>query len=189
MPFCPKCHSEYREGFKTCPPCDDTELVDELPKIEELRKEDVENTLPVGSASSAEVGRPIEVGGRVVDLLRVHILSEASALEHTLLDQNIPAIIVPLEGIDFPDGQQRFEVRVKKADHERAETLIREIWAEQVDVEGTGADADAGDAEQCPACGSHVPLDVEECPECGLVVGAGGAEPEDEPEEEPSEEP
>lgn len=175
MPFCPKCHSEYREGFKACPPCDDTPLVDELPKVEELRLEDVENTAPVGSASSAEVGRPVEIDGRSIDLLRVHVLSEASALNHMLLERGVPALIAPLEGVDFPDGQQRFEVRVHKDNHERAEALIREVWAEQVDVEGTAAPAEGAEgtgAEDCPACGAHIPLDVAECPECGLVVGA-----------------
>ena len=33
------------------------------------------------------------------------------------------------------------------------------------------AQGQAESAEQCPACGADVPLNVPECPECGLFIG------------------
>lgn len=172
MPFCPKCRSEYREGFTNCKTCDDEPLVAELPQVDALRIEELEATRPVGFATTSDVSRQVEIeDGKTIDLLRLFLLSEASEVEQTLLEANLPAIIVPVDA-PFPDAQQRFEVRVRNDDFLQAEELLRSKFAERVQAEGTVMpDMEEADAETCPACGSHVPLDVEECPECGLNVG------------------
>jgi hypothetical protein len=163
------CRSEYRAGFTTCATCEGVTLVDELPKLEELRLEDLTATKPVGFASTTEISRQVEIDGRVVDLMRLYFLGQASEVEMSLREANIPAVIVPVD-VQFPDDQPRFEVRVKNEDHERAEARLQEVFATMVANEE--AEVVGGtDAESCPACGAHVPLDVEECPECGLNVG------------------
>lgn len=171
MPFCPKCRSEYRDGFTTCKSCGDVALVAELPEVDEIRIEELEATRPVGFATTSEISRQVELDdGKTIDLLRVFLLHEASELEGTLREANVPAKIVPVDA-PFPDGQQRFEVRVRDDDFLGAEELLRSKFAERVEAEGTAPVMEEADAETCPACGAHVPLDVEECPECGLNVG------------------
>jgi len=170
VPFCPMCRSEYRKGFNVCATCEgNVALVEELPQIEELRVEDVSKTKPVGFASTSEISRQVEIEGRSIDLMRVYFLGQASEIEMTLRERGVPAVIVPVE-VQFPDDHQRFEVRVKNEDHARAEEILREEFASMVANE-EGDVVGGTDAESCPACGAHVPLDVEECPECGLNVG------------------
>jgi hypothetical protein len=164
------CRSEYRKGFTTCATCEgEVELVEELPKIEELRIEDISMTKPVGFASTSEISRTVEIDGRTIDLMRVYFLPQASEIEMTLREKHIVAVIVPVQ-VQFPDDHPRFEVRVRNEDHARAEELLREVFASMVANE-EGDVVGGVDAESCPACGAHVPLDVEECPECGLNVG------------------
>ncbi len=171
MPFCPNCRSEYRAGFTTCPPCDGIALVDEIPTVEALEVADLSQTSPVGFASSSDVSREVEVEGRAVDLLRVYFLPQASEIEQTLMEARIPAAILPVDIAFSDEAPQRFEVRVKSDDRLRAEDLLRKVFAAHVEAEGVEGPISGGDAETCPACGAHVPLDVEECPECGLNVG------------------
>ena len=170
MPFCPMCRSEYRRGFTVCATCEGVALVEELPQLQELRVEDVSKTKPVGFASTSDVSRVVEIEGRTIDLMRVYFLPQASEIEMSLREANIPAVIMPVE-VQFPDDHPRFEVRVRNEDHERAEELLRSVFASMVANEEGEAIAGGTDAESCPACGAHVPLDVEECPECGLNVG------------------
>jgi hypothetical protein len=145
-------------------------LVAELPKFEDLAEEDLSATKPVGYATG-DVSRVLEVGdGRSIDLMRVFLLRQASELEGTLRDAGLPAIIVPVDA-PFQDDHPRFEVRVRNADHGRAEEVLRAAFEGAVAHEATGGPIGEVDAEHCPACGAHVPLDVEECPDCGLNVG------------------
>jgi hypothetical protein len=168
MPFCPNCRSEYRAGFSECKTCGGIALVEELPELDDLAPGEIEGTRPVGYAIGERIG---QIGDREIDVFRVYFLGQASEIDRKLRDAKIPSIIVPLDVV-FPDDQARFEVRVREADHERAEAHLRSVFASLVANE----EADEGlvggtDAESCPACGAHVPLDVEECPECGLNVG------------------
>lgn len=41
MPYCPKCHAEYREGFTKCADCN-VDLVDELPKAEKHKEDKIQ---------------------------------------------------------------------------------------------------------------------------------------------------
>jgi hypothetical protein len=166
--FCPNCRSEYRKGFSSCPPCGGIALVEELPELNELSLEDLDQTKPVGLIH--EISREVEIDGRTVDLLRAHFLRMASELKETLHEGKIAAVIVPLQ-MQFPDDQPRFEVRVRNEDHARAEALLRSEFQDAVAAEGGEGPIEGADAETCPACGAHVPLEVEECPECGLNVG------------------
>src|SRR5688500_15128962 len=159
VPFCPMCRSEYRRGFTQCATCEgNVVLVEELPKIEELRVEDVEKTKPVGFASTSEISRTVEIDGKSIDLMRVYFLGQASEIELTLREANVPAVIVPVE-VQFPDEHARFEVRVRNEDHDRAEGILREVFQSMVANE-EGDVVGGTDAESCPACGAHVPLDV-----------------------------
>lgn len=164
------CRSEYRRGFTVCATCEGVALVEELREPEEPRVEDLSTTRPVGFASTSEISRQVEIEGRIVDLMRVYFLTQASEIAESLHEAHIPSLIIPLE-VHFPDDHPRFEVRVKNEDHERAEELLRNVFASMVANEEGESIAGGGDAESCPACGAHVPLDVEECPECGLNVG------------------
>ena len=101
--------------------------------------------------------------------MRVHGLEVARELRGVFEAYKIASIITPLE-FEFPDHRPRFELRVRKEDHARAEELLRQVWSEGVAAEGTDI-VDEEDPENCPACGSHVPADAEECPDCGLYVG------------------
>jgi hypothetical protein len=169
MAFCPKCRSEYRPEFTSCKSCGDVALVEtlEAPETIELSPEDLPNTEPIGFTQGGS-GRPIEVDGRVLDPARIFILANAVKLRDVLADQQIGALIFPLDDVLFPDNVPRFEVRVLKEQHERAEKLLVEMWRA-----ADGIEHQEVDIETCPACGEKVPLSVEECPECGLVVGTG----------------
>lgn len=182
MPYCPSCHSEYRQEFTACKPCGDVPLVDELPKSKEIPEEDLPKTKPVGLASSTEVGQIIEVEGREVDLARICTIPRAHDFIDTLVKANVRCAMVPLAEVEFPDGTPRVEVRVYADDHQMAEELLRSAWKSTVTREGTEEGSSEAAIDECPACGAHVPLDVEECPDCGLVVGFSGDDEGDEAE-------
>lgn len=174
MPFCPKCRSEFREGFKTCNTCHGTPLVAELPPERgaalDLDEAEVEDALPIGFARGG--ASLVEVDGRKVDPSRVFSLSVAAQVRALLAQAGIASAIVATD-VEMADQVARYEVRVRAADQERAEKFLFDRWkATFADDEELEA-ADEVSIDQCPACGSNVPLDVEECPDCGLVVGTG----------------
>lgn len=169
--YCPRCQAEYRPGFSVCAHCQ-VDLVDTLPESDEIQPDELESTRPVGRATSSEIARPIEVEGRVLDLLRIFPLPVATEIRDFLTERGFPVVLVPIQGVDFPDQQARLEVRVREKDHEAAEAALREAWSSQVEAEGILDDAQPLDAEHCPACGAEVAADVEECPDCGLFIGA-----------------
>ena len=171
MPYCPRCRAEFRAGFELCKSCGGVPLVDSLPDTLELSADELETATPVGVSSSTQVGRVLEIEGRRVDLMRVSSIERAHELVDTLVGLGVRCGILPLTGVDFPDGQARVEVRVLAEDHERAERILREAWWSEVEREGTVNGGAEAAVDQCPACGAHVPLNVEECPDCGLVVG------------------
>jgi hypothetical protein len=146
-------------------------LVDVLPEPKDLREDEWASAKAVAMTGGDE-GPIVEVEGHRLDPTRVFVLDTAAEVKDVLDAADVPAAIVPLEDIEFPDQRNRFEVRVREADLERANRALAAAWQEHIDREGTGG-ADQSDVEKCPACGAHVPLDVEECPDCGLVIGAG----------------
>lgn len=175
--FCPSCHSEYRPGFTRCASCD-VDLVENL-VVETIEPEEMGETLPVGLVSSTELGRPVEIDGKVYDLMRVFPLELANEAQQRLADAGFPVVIAPIDA-DFPDQRPRFEVRVRAREHEAAEAALKAAFQAQVDQEGTGGDATSETSvDTCPACGAHVPLDATECPDCGLFVGAAGDDEDD----------
>jgi hypothetical protein len=182
MAYCPECRSEYRAGITECASCGGVKLVDQLPPSTEIREEEIASTQAIGMTGSDD-GPLVEIEGQRIDPTRVFVLEIAADLKDILQGAKIPAVIVPLDMIEFPDQRPRFEVRVREADLGRAKELLAKIWREQMEREGVGG-ADASDVETCPACGAHVPLDVEECPDCGLVVGAGAERSAAEADEE-----
>jgi hypothetical protein len=171
MAYCPSCRSEYRPEFNQCKNCGGVALVEALPEVSELREDELDDSLPVGFTESGS-DRPVEVDGRVIDPWRVFDLDTASKVKAMLGEAGIPSAIVPLEGILFPDGRPRFEVRVRGGEQASAERFLLSRWQETVAAEGVEV-VGVDDVEKCPACGGHVPLSDEECPECGLVVGTG----------------
>ena len=168
MPYCPECRSEYRAGFERCATCDDVSLVDELPEIVKLTKED--DTRAVGITPEDDVSRKVEVEGRIIDLARAFSFNETNEFQRILQSAGFASIAREIEGVAFPGGQVRYEVHVRVVNHEEAEIFLREQWEQAVSQEGGAVDAIS--ADKCPACGSDVPADVEECPDCGLFVGS-----------------
>ncbi|MCB9652629.1 MAG: hypothetical protein H6729_00665 [Deltaproteobacteria bacterium] len=169
MPFCPSCRSEYRPGFKVCPPCGDVALVEALPEISAISEDEVEATVAVGISTLSHV---VEAGGRSVDLGRVFALKQAHAMSLALEDKLVASVLIPIEDLVLPDGAPRFEVRVRAVDLERAQDALQALWRDAVNAEGIEHADPEADVEACPACGARVPLDVEECPDCGLVIGS-----------------
>lgn len=169
MAFCPNCRSEFRPGFTECKACGGVALVEtlEAPATIELTPEDLPNTEPIGFTQGGS-GKSLEVDGRTLDPARVFILANAVQLRDVLALQQIGSLVVPLDDVLFPDNVPRFEVRVLKEQHEKAERLLVDLWRQSEGIEHREVDI-----ETCPACGEKVPLNVEECPECGLVVGTG----------------
>lgn len=180
MPFCPQCHAEYRPGFEACATCEGVALVAELPKLVKLT--DGEETLPVQIASSGDSeSRRVRVGDIEVDLDRAYPVTVAAELKQVLIESGHAALIKEIQGIEFPGGEVRYEVHVRKDDHAEAEKALREVWAQMSAAEGLGDGASGVDAGQCPACGAKVPMNVADCPDCGLCVGVG--EPDEDEDE------
>src|SRR5688572_27518825 len=134
MPFCPSCRAEYRPGFTSCKNCGGVALVDKLPESIELKAEDLKDSKPVGFTQGESVSA-VKVGDRELDPARVFLLDKATDVSDTLAEHGIGSRIVPLEDVFFPDGISRFEVRVHKNAHERAEKILIDIWKEAVQLE------------------------------------------------------
>ena len=138
----------------------------ELPELRPLGPED--ETVAVGLSDD---DRTVESEGRTIHLANAFPFGNATEMRARLEDAGIAAIVLPIEGATFPGGQGAYEVHVRPEDQAEAEAFLRAQWAALSDFAGPTV---AGmDAETCPACGAHVPLDQDECPDCGLVVGAG----------------
>jgi hypothetical protein len=87
MPFCPKCGYEYREGFTTCPDCDEP-LVDELP-------------LDLEDEGSADGHSPESF----IPLANLTAESYASMLADALKEAHIPAEVISSAGHFGKTGQ------------------------------------------------------------------------------------
>lgn len=103
MPWCPKCRSEYREGFTTCADCKET-LVSELPP---------------GSDHSAEAWVKIWQG----DAARASLIAGAlAAADIETIDFDSPLYNL---GWELPLMHDAFRVLVRKEDAEEARKILQ----------------------------------------------------------------
>ena len=132
MPWCPKCKSEYREGFTECAACH-VPLVDELPEEDETR---VQDTVQAGPAEeTVQIANPIAVytSERRID---------AEMIRDMLQDSGIAAgmrqVMIQQSGaVSGRRARYGVELVVDAADTARARQLIDEmkqaLEAEQMD--------------------------------------------------------
>lgn len=132
MPWCPKCKSEYREGFTECATCH-VPLVDELPEEDETR---VQDTVQAGPAEeTVQIANPIAVytSERRID---------AEMIRDMLQDSGIAAgmrqVMIQQSGaVSGRRARYGVELVVDAADTARARQLIDEmkqaLEAEQMD--------------------------------------------------------
>lgn len=132
MPWCPKCKSEYREGFTECATCH-VPLVDELPEEDETR---VQDTVQAGPAEeTVQIANPIAVytSERRID---------AEMVRDMLQDSGIAAgmrqVMIQQSGaVTGRRARYGVELVVDAADTARARQLIDEmkqaLEAEQMD--------------------------------------------------------
>jgi hypothetical protein len=113
MPFCPKCHSEYRPGFTRCTDCD-AELVESLPeeKVEEFHQTELE----------------------LVELASFPDYSEAEMIQELLQENGIPTVlrgdVVPLGNVSGAAT-----LLVEKAALPEAHRLYEDYFAGEVEGE------------------------------------------------------
>ena len=132
MPWCPKCKSEYREGFTECATCH-VPLVDELPEEDETR---VQDTVQAELAEeTVQIANPIAVytSERRID---------AEMIRDMLQDSGIAAgmrqVMIQQSGaVTGRRARYGVELVVDAADTARARQLIDEmkqaLEAEQMD--------------------------------------------------------
>lgn len=132
MPWCPKCKSEYREGFTECATCH-VPLVDELPEEDETR---VQDTVQAELAEeTVQIANPIAVytSERRID---------AEMVRDMLQDSGIAAgmrqVMIQQSGaVTGRRARYGVELVVDAADTARARQLIDEmkqaLEAEQMD--------------------------------------------------------
>jgi len=153
VPFCPVCHSEFREGFERCNSCD-ADLVDQLEEEMDLTDEAVKQALE---------------GKELVPVTRgwLDVVKESREL---LSAKRIASIIVESdEDPIHPGAPKRVQLVVSKDDLEATAEVLGDSFKQMVDEEGV-APVDLT-YEKCPACGKDIAEDIEECPECGLFIG------------------
>lgn len=101
MPFCPKCHFEYREGITICPDCDEN-LVASLPPEDRRREDDWRRRK--GKAAGPEVPLPDDDDTEWIALARLTSLQSAEMVMEVLLDKDIPAVLHSAAGHAGPIG-------------------------------------------------------------------------------------
>ena len=132
MPWCPKCKSEYREGFTECATCH-VPLVDELPEEDETRIQDTVQDEP--AEGIVQIANPIAVytSERRID---------AEMIRDMLQDSGIAAgmrqVMIQQSGaVSGRRARYGVELVVDAADTARARQLIDEmkqaLEAEQMD--------------------------------------------------------
>jgi len=173
VPFCPKCRSEFRAGFEVCVSCDNTPLVEALVTMVDI--EVGEDTAAVSIARGDHAAPTVEFEGEKYDVSCVHPLHRALDFKRILSAEKIACVILEISDLMLPGNQPAYEVHVRAAKLDESQTVLLSEWSNLIE-EGEGEAGEELDADACPACGAHVPVDVEECPDCGLVVGVGGEE-------------
>jgi len=140
MPYCPKCRSEYRQGFTKCADCD-VELVDELSN--DLHEN--ENTLSSHQWTAAlESETMLDTFTEPVEFMYV-----VSMLE----EMEIPFLVkssggVTLKGLPSMTSKIKRTIFVEEADIERAKEVVDSLDAylmEEYDDEEFYEDDDDGE--------------------------------------------
>lgn len=123
-------------------------------------------------------------------------VSACKEIVDTLLNIQIPAVIIPAEDVDPRSGVAMvLDVLVAEEDLEKAVGLLNNEWKDLLEKDGlqfmdereeeaaeeeishgeeeeSGEEYDENEEEPaCPACGSKEPLKEGECPNCGLYLG------------------
>jgi len=101
MPFCPKCHFEYREGVTLCPDCNEN-LVASLPPEDTRPKNDWRRRK--GSQAQPVGSPPEDVDIEWVALAQLTSLQSAEMVLEVLLDKDIPAALCSNTGHAGPIG-------------------------------------------------------------------------------------
>jgi len=176
VPFCPKCRAEFEEGFEVCGSCN-VGLVSNIEDVPE----------PITPESAVEILKDKELAA----IVRGSV-SACKEILDTLLNIQIPAVIIPAEDVDPRSGVAMvLDVLVAEEDLERAIGLLNNEWKDLLEKDGLqfmdereeepaeeeishGEDEEYDEDEEepaCPACGSKEPLKDGECPNCGLYLG------------------
>lgn len=166
MLICPRCQSEYRDGFVHCNSCDVA-----LVTPEAFQSDDAGLTgLPQDALKDVETG-----------IIPQPHLPAARELEAMILDAEIPCYVVAQEADqDVALGSSSalmYGVVVAKDDIERVRELFQEHFAASLEREGVGGGLQTeavdlnADEVQCPACTHVGPLEDGECADCGLFLG------------------
>jgi hypothetical protein len=131
MPFCPKCHSEYRPGFTRCTDCD-LELIGSLPeeKPEKFNQADVE----------------------LVELATFPNSSEAEMIQELLEDNGISTVLRgDVDPLGLASGAESIILLVEEADLVEAQKLYEDYFAgegEEEPEQPGGEQDDEADANQ-----------------------------------------
>ncbi|MGI5862506.1 MAG: hypothetical protein ACOX6T_10680 [Myxococcales bacterium] len=164
MPFCPSCHSEYREGIERCAHCE-LELVAELPETDAQKSERLRELADKNEA--AHIARAS--------------YAEACQMVELLQSRGVDAMVSGDPSSCGKGGHcAHFLVSVLPEDVRAAAAVLQDEFRKLVDAneecQGANPDAvvdfDAEGAHACPACGTTFEGTKDECPECGLFLGA-----------------
>jgi len=159
------------EGYKVCPAC----RVEHVQRATRCADCDVELVQPSEMLPEQD---PVELPpASELACIRVAPLAWVRALSDGLEQRGLPHRIEPGRLEDAPEGQrpevfgeaELFGVYVGAQDEPAAKELDSQI-AQQVLPEEAPTLA-AGEAAECPACGSALETASVECPDCGLVLG------------------
>jgi hypothetical protein len=165
MPFCPECHSEYREGIARCAHCQ-VELVAAMPERGEDKSQRLRAAVEAQEAAA---------------LARASY-TEACQMVEALHSAGVDAMVTgDVESCGKNCQPTHFFVAVLEEDVPAAARVLRSEWRKLIsmDADCAGAnpdvvvDLDTEGQHACPACGSAFEGTPEECPECGLFLGVG----------------
>jgi hypothetical protein len=162
MPYCPTCHSEYRDEIVQCAHCE-VALVDALPESGLERGEQLREAVKENKAAA---------------IVRANY-TEACQMVEALHAHGVDAMVSGDPDSCGKGGRcSHFFVVVLPEDVASANEVLREQWRKLLDESGVEAaavaavDFDSEGAHVCPACGTSFEGVAEECPECGLFLGA-----------------
>lgn len=153
MPYCPKCHSEYRREFARCKDCE-TDLVETLEPEMELTDESIRKALEGKELT------PVMTGN--LDTVREFHQMLASKRIASIIDDDLKA------------SQQhghapRVRLLIKSEDLEEVSAVLGANFKQMLETEGVTSNQDLS-YDHCPACNAPISENITECPDCGLVI-------------------